>query len=54
MSSNSFCNHTREKEIDFVIIRMITDRIGRHEIEVRLAINCSDFTANRPVRVFPK
>ena len=36
VSFNSFCNHTRDKEIDFVIIRMITDRLGRHEIEVLL------------------
>ena len=31
MSSNSVCNHSRDKQIrHFVIIRMITDRIGLH------------------------
>ena len=41
MSSNSVCNHTRDKQIglplrgrpiDFVITRMITDRIGLHSV----------------------
>ena len=40
MSSNSVCNHTRDKQIGlplhgrpiFVIIRMITDRIGLHSV----------------------
>ena len=34
MSSNSVCNHTRVKQItnQFVIARMITDRIGLHSV----------------------
>ena len=34
MSSNSVCYHTRDKQIDFVITRTITDRIGRHEVQL--------------------
>ena len=36
MSSNSVCNHTRDKQIarssNFVITRIITDRIGLHSV----------------------
>ena len=37
MESNSVCKHTRDKQIasrssDFVITRMITDRIGLHSV----------------------
>ena len=40
MESNSVCNHTSDKqnwmtvkrESDLLITRMITDRIGRHEV----------------------
>ena len=45
MSSNSVCNHTRDKQIglplrssDFVITRMITDRIGLHSVLLPLLI----------------
>ena len=32
MSSNSVCNHTCDDTRDFVITRMITDRIGLHSV----------------------
>ena len=44
MSSNSVCNHTREnrtpaaRSSDFVITRMITDRIGLHSVLLPLLI----------------
>ena len=43
MSSNSVCNHTRDKQIaarssDFVITRMITDRIGLHLVLLLIII----------------
>ena len=39
MSSNSVCNHTREKQCnDFVITLMITDRIGLHSVLLPLQI----------------
>ena len=48
MKSNSVCNHTRDKQMglplrssDFVITRMITDRIGRHK--VLLSINHNNY-----------
>ena len=49
MSSNSVCNHTRDKQnrtpaarsSDFVITRMITDRIGLHSVLLPLLITIS-------------
>ena len=49
MSSNSVCNHTRDKQIglplarssDFVITRMITDRIGLHSVLLPLLSTCA-------------
>ena len=40
MSSNSVCNYTRDKarSSDFVITRMITDRIGLHSVLLPLLI----------------
>ena len=36
LKSNSFLlsSHTRDEQIDFVITRMITDRIGLHSITI--------------------
>ena len=38
MSSNLVGNHSRDKQIDFVITRMITERIGLHSVLLPLLI----------------
>ena len=43
VSSNSVCNNTRDKQSvsrDFIITRVITDRIELHAVQLRLLIFC--------------
>ena len=54
MSSNSICNHTRDKQIGlplrgrpfFVITRMISDRIGLHSVLLPFLIKSSQMIAS--------
>ena len=52
MESNSFCNHTSDKqnrttakprESDLLITSMVTDTIGRHRVLLPIHHNCCNF-----------
>ena len=55
MSSNSVCNHTRDKQnrspaarsSDFVITRVITDRIGLHSVLLPLLTTLNNLLQSR-------
>ena len=58
MSSNSVCNHTRDKQLglplrDFAITRMTTDRIGLHSVLLPLLIgSVVDCVSINPARAW--